>query len=783
MTECQFDFVSELLDFLAVDLEHSVDNRYERFATRFILVDTFEEYSVLLNWLRNHCDKVLNLADFCSGDDVFPMLGRVIETLDVMEKDATACIVGVSEFMRLLPTKEVDKFFSKLVERETAKNRRIYLPLFRGRELLSQLLEGYDRVFYKETPDVLSVKVFNNQLKDIELTVAPFAQRNVQSGVKLLNGVRELFTLWSNPSNVQRSTRFWLKTEFAGIVKEGASSHYTVQVYKSAWDFLSDKLKLVAEKNLGTDEQWTWLAENVEEDDDFDRLASRLLNRKQYDREVVNHFWKDSTESYAEAKRWLSWLWAKLSEPQGSYLRMALDMGDDINQFEENVALAIFDANELTFDLIKERKKLLLDLGSPNLPKLFWEKYNKLEKPESKLAVLTDFTDKEKCEVVRNVGELLKIKPSGESWIRMLEITYPTLFNYLTGFLLDDEFANKYFENYRKSRIMDCVSEEHAHLLQEWNQEKLWLYDTRHSVLEKVDKQSEEIIWIDALGLEWLGVIVGSIDSNDYSVECKIVRAELPSVTMRNNEWKDENEFVRYDLDENAHDTQYVFPESFVKALDIIEDKVNKKLREELHNSQALILTSDHGLSRFAAISNDKVPTPDGYEAQRGGRYASLPKGASKSRISKLEQYSDVIGNGDELIQLRYRNFTGSAVHGGEIHGGASPEEVLVPVMRIVKGALNIKLTVETPEVELDMKGRGVLVIASSVSLDVPMLQIMNSSFYGTYEGENKWSFLLEGLRDGEYSGSLYDNRRNLGGVKFVIKKRGAIERSDDFDF
>jgi hypothetical protein len=357
------------------------------------------------------------------------------------------------------------------------------------------------------------------------------------------------------------------------------------------------------------------------------------------------------------------------------------------------------------------------------------------------------------------------------------------LYNYLNGFLFGDEFANKYFESYRKSRIMDCVTEEHAHLLQEWNQEKFWFFDTRHSVLEKVDKQSEEIIWIDALGLEWLGVIVGSIDSSDYSVECQIVRAELPSVTMRNNEWKDEKEFVRYDLDENAHDTQYVFPESFVKALDIIEEKVNKKLREELYNSQALILTSDHGLSRFAAISNDKVPTPDGYEAQRGGRYASLSKGASKSGIGKLEHYSDVIENGDYLIQLRYQNFTGSAVHGGEIHGGASPEEVLVPVMRIVKGALNIKLTVETPEVELDIRGRGVLVIASSASLDAPMLQIMNSSFYGKYEGENKWSFLLEGLRDGEYSGTLYDNSRNLGGVKFVIKKRGAIERSDDFDF
>ena len=782
MTECQFDSVSELLDFLAVDLEHPLDSRYARFATRFILVDTPEEYNVLLNWLRNHCDKVLNLADFCSGDDVFPMLSGVLATLDVMEKDATACIVGVSEFMRLVPEK-VKSFFSKLFERETAKNRRIYLPLFRGRELLSQLLEGYDRVIYKETPDVLVVKVFSNQLKDIELTVAPFAQRKVQSGVKLLNGVRELFTLWSNQSNVQRSTRFWLKTEFAGIVKEGASSHYTVQVYKSAWDFLTDKLKLVAEKNLGTEEQWTWLAENVEEDDDFDKLASRLLNRKKYSSEVINHFWKDSVKNGNGPKRWLSWLWAKLSEPQGSYLRMALDMSNDINQFEESVALAIFDANELTFDLIKERKKLLLDLGSPNLPKLFWEKYNKLEKPESKLAVLTDFTDKEKCEAVRNVGDLLKIKPSDESWIRILEITYPTLFNYLTGFLLDDEFANKYFNFYRKSRIMDCVSEEHAHLLEEWNQEKLWLYDTRHSVLEKVDKQSEEIIWIDALGLEWLGVIAGSIDTNEYTVECKIVRAELPTVTMRNNEWKDENEFVRYDLDENAHDTQYKFPDNFVKALDIIEEKVNKKLREELHNSQVLILTSDHGLSRFAAISNDKVPTPDGYEARRGGRYASLSNTAEKIKTTSLERYPDVIKTEGELIQVRYRNFIGSPVHGGEIHGGASPEEVLVPVIRIAREALSIKLTVETPEVEIDIKGRGLLVIRSSGSLSAPMLQITNMSLEGHYEGENKWSFLLEGLRDGEYSGSLYDNGRNLGEVKFKVKKRGAIERSDDFDF
>ncbi len=254
-------------------------------------------------------------------------------------------------------------------------------------------------------------------------------------------------------------------------------------------------------------------------------------------------------------------------------------------------------------------------------------------------------------------------------------------------------------------------------------------------------------------------------------------------MTMRNNEWKDENEFVRYDLDENAHDTQYKFPDNFVKALDIIEDKVNKKLREELHNSQVLILTSDHGLSRFAAISNDKVPTPDGYEARRGGRYASLSNTAKKLKPTSLEHYPDVIKTEGELIQVRYRNFTGSPVHGGEIHGGASPEEVLVPVIRIVREALSIKLTVETPEVEIDIKGRGLLVIRSSGSLSAPMLQITNMFLEGHYEGENRWSFLLEGLRDGEYSGSLYDNGRNLGEVKFKVKKRGAIERSDDFDF
>ena len=107
----------------------------------------------------------------------------------------------------------------------------------------------------------------------------------------------------------------------------------------------------------------------------------------------------------------------------------------------------------------------------------------------------------------------------------------------------------------------------------------------------------------------------------------------------------------------------------------------------------------------------------------------------------------------------------------------------MVPVIRIAREALSIKLTVETPEVEIDIKGRGLLVIRSSHSLSAPVLQITNMSLEGHYEGENKWSFLLEGLRDGEYSGSLYDNGRNLGEVKFKVKKRGAIERSDDFDF
>ena len=107
-------------------------------------------------------------------------------------------------------------------------------------------------------------------------------------------------------------------------------------------------------------------------------------------------------------------------------------------------------------------------------------------------------------------------------------------------------------------------------------------------------------------------------------VDCTITvaRCNLPTTTEANKEWKIGEEVVR-GLDDIAHHYDYSFPESFLKAMDVVESVANTALAL-LTQYQIVIITSDHGLSRFAVTNAEKTKTPEGLVAEAPGRYASL---------------------------------------------------------------------------------------------------------------------------------------------------------------
>lgn len=134
------------------------------------------------------------------------------------------------------------------------------------------------------------------------------------------------------------------------------------------------------------------------------------------------------------------------------------------------------------------------------------------------------------------------------------------------------------------------------------------IYDTRYSILSEYFDSDTIVLWIDALGIEWLPLLRWSLLSNcDASIKAvSIGQARLPTETIFNdNEWKKTT--IPHDkldkLDKLAHkgviddDNYYSCVQEQLTFVANIYQKVNE-LMQQYHR---IIITGDHGTSRLAA--------------------------------------------------------------------------------------------------------------------------------------------------------------------------------------
>ena len=145
--------------------------------------------------------------------------------------------------------------------------------------------------------------------------------------------------------------------------------------------------------------------------------------------------------------------------------------------------------------------------------------------------------------------------------------------------------------------------------------------------------------------------------------------------------------------------------------------KVLDKVNELLNNYQRVIITGDHGASRLAARffhTRKGLPTFKDATPLSHGRYCSI-KSKPDGVYEDLIEATDLSGQ-HYLVFTSYNHFslggfaTGkdddNAIY-GEVHGGASPEEMIVPVVvfdRKVGLPLSVKWSYDNSKARLKRK-------------------------------------------------------------------------------
>ena len=155
-----------------------------------------------------------------------------------------------------------------------------------------------------------------------------------------------------------------------------------------------------------------------------------------------------------------------------------------------------------------------------------------------------------------------------------------------------------------------------------------------------------------------------------------VAHAKLPTRTENNKEDLQQLGGVLLekigDLDSLAH-TVREYPQYIIDDIDNVRKAINAVL--DSHPKQKIAIVSDHGMTYLSQMVDGR--NLKGIDSDHYGRCAGCKKGIV------ADEYYLRINEGKELVALRHNSLGKKVPEGTGAHGGATPEEALVPIIVI----------------------------------------------------------------------------------------------------
>jgi len=121
--------------------------------------------------------------------------------------------------------------------------------------------------------------------------------------------------------------------------------------------------------------------------------------------------------------------------------------------------------------------------------------------------------------------------------------------------------------------------------------------------------------------------------------------------------------------------------------------------------------------------------------------------------------------------------FEGSRTPSVEVHGGATLEEVIVPIIELTLANIEIKVMLENDEIEIGYKTIPTLILIITPDCDAVTASV-NGKFYDVEKIEKcRFSVSMPDLKKGKYTISVFDNQNKIADKDFVIKTKGFSQR------
>ena len=565
-------------------------------------------------------------------------------------------------------------------------------------------------------------------------------------------------------------------------------SKYAIQDHGDVFVVLVDKyveIKRVADKSWASCEQWEWLRGQSKSHADFSSLvAQRWGSTRDLCQQIDDVFHNQSSN-----ERWLLWLAMRVfGEGSGTYLGFSLDQTTSCEAWIRRVYHALADVarSDSRFEsFFAQRLELLKLLPANSTEMQFYcqsvaERYGK-----DAVYYLSDSTDHERRQWMKTIDENDWTDAEIEKAIAHAsrELSYyiePFVFDSHNSHLKNDNISlagdlTYYFNRYKYLKIRNCIDDDFIEYVDKYAIERPYnKLRCRSAVTRTIDKEGVQAYFIDALGAEHLGYIQAKCREYGMISDIQIVRCELPSITSINKEFKErfETRDVKELDDLKHHSTIYLYercqlPIHLFEELKVI-DKELRNIRDLLrsHGAQKAVIFSDHGASRLAVIykhENEKIELEE--------------KGKHSGRCCRCEQNPNLDQAAYEngwAVLANYERFKGGNKAQVEVHGGASLEEVVVPIVTLTLRPEKVEYHLVDQIVKYS-QGKVTLALCCNMPMNAPRIQIEGVFYEGALDSDRRTARfdVDQHTKAQAYRATVWEGNTNTGQVfDFVVERK-----------
>jgi len=728
-----------------------------------------ENYNQILSELKQNSVIVDRISDFCPKDDKFPDIDDVIDyfrTLDTDYRQNKHVLIGLGEYLALRDSAFAEKILRRL-DKTTLGTARVVLLLRCVTQQVNALQMDDNRIVEQNR-----LYIEENAVSSVTVTCTSyFSQKDVAIGVKKL--------LHDLEDGLSRNIHAISALDFS-------QSLVPVSYIKTPFEAIQHVIPGVElTDSMGTTAQWEqFYQELLRCNGSLDKLFSR------YD--CADDFEEDIYEKCAglEFKNWVFYISLKQNYDriQNDYLAYVVANTDCYEDLRINLLTGIVHiprSDGRFHNLYTERKKLVK--GFPESEIAAFIRENQIDPMES-IYRYTDNTKMEREAIISWVAQ--------HGYIAEIEIIYPALAQYLGEYVFDcgglsDELT-KYFKQYRLMKVTNQITPEFLAQVEQNAQKLPYTHlETRDSAILRIpDKKDAFLYWIDALGVEYLSYIAILAKKKGLSIHVDIAYVELPTITSINKgffeKWAGSKKEKEPRLDEIKHKEEggYFYrpgqaPVHLASELEVIRKSIDRAATElAMHTCKTFVIASDHGASRLAVIHHQEE------------KYDTDTKGEHSGRCCKEFADADLpqaICENGYLVLADYGRFKNSRAANVEVHGGASLEEVIVPIITLsLKKQCDLIIELlNADEVYCDRRlGTTIQLYISDADNTQSISVVIDEKRYAA-KGSDKthYEVNLYDMRRAKknVSAAIYDGDDLIGTVHFDIKGKMATV-NNDFD-